>query len=167
MYSNIQRRSGTLVICGLLCLSLAACGFKLRETTELPSAYQQVSLQGIGIERNFGRVLKDAFTDARSDLQANNTHPTKLIISDLVENRRVSAYNFDRTVRQYLLYMKFNYTLEANGKKLGSYPVNIDATLNYDSDFVLGEQAEERLIRQELRKDAARLILLRFKSLAR
>ena len=166
MVSNILKRSGILVIGGLLCLSLTACGFKLKETTELPTAFQQVSLQGISIERNFGRALKDAFTDARSDLQANNTHPTKLTISDLEEKRRVAAYNFDRTVRQYLLYMKFDYTLEANGKKLGTYPVNIDATLNYDSDFVLGEQEEERLIRQELRKDAARLILLRFKSLA-
>ena len=56
---------------------------------------------------------------------------------------------------------------EANGKKLGTYPVNIDATLNYDSDFVLGEQEEERLIRQDLRRDAARLIVLRFKSVAK
>jgi len=92
--------------------------------------------------------------------------PTKLTINNLEEKRRVAAYNFDRTVRQYLLYMKFDYTLEADGKKLATYPVNIDAILNYDSDFVLGEQEEERLIRHELRKDAARLVLLRFKSIA-
>ena len=160
------RRSGTLILSLLLCASLTACGFHLRETTELPPQFKQVSLQGINIERNFGRVLKDAFTDARSELQANNIHPTKLTISNLEETRRVSAYNFDRTVRQYLLFMKFDYTLEANGKKLATYPVNIDATLNYDSDFVLGEQEEERLIRDGLLKDAARLVLLRFKSIA-
>jgi len=166
MHTKNVRRSITLIISFLLCLSLTACGFHLKETTELPAAFKQVSLQGISIERNFGRVLRDAFTDARSDLQANSTHSTKLTISNLEEKRQVAAYNFDRTVRQYLLYMKFDYTLEANGKKVGTYPVNIDATLNYDSDFVLGEQEEERLIRHELRGDAARLILLRFKSIA-
>ena len=166
MNSKKLARFGTFFTSALLLVSLAGCGFHLRETTELPTAFKKVSLQGIGIERNFGRVLRNAFVDARSDLQANNTHPTKLTISRLEENRRVSAYNSDRTVRQYLLYMKFAYTLEANGKVLGTYPVNIDATLNYDSDFVLGEQAEERTIRDGLRKDAARLILLRFKSLA-
>ena len=157
----------TLFFSSLLCLMLTACGFHLKETTELPKDFQQVSLQGIGIERNFGRVLRDTFTDARSDLQLNSKLATKLTISNLVEGRRVAAYNFDRTVRQYLLFMKFDYTLEANGKKLGTYPVNIDATLNYDSDFVLGEQEEERLIRQDLRRDAARLIVLRFKSVAK
>lgn len=166
MHTKHIRRSITLTISFLLCLSLTACGFHLKETTELPAALKQVSLQGLSIERNFGRVLRDAFTDARSDLQANKTHPTKLTISNLEEKRRVAAYNFDRTVRQYLLYMKFDYTLEANGKKVGTYPVNIDAILNYDSDFVLGEQEEESLIRHELRRDAARLILLRFKSVA-
>lgn len=166
MYTKSVRQSITLVISFLLCLSLTGCGFHLRETTELPAALKQVSLQGLGTENNFGRVLRDAFTDARSDLKAGTTHPTKLIISNLEEKRRVAAYNFDRTVRQYLLYMKFDYTLEANGKKVGTHSVNIDATLNYDSDFVLGEQEEERLIRNELRRDAARLVLLRFKSIA-
>ena len=166
MNINYFRRSGTLIFSFLLCLTLTACGFHLKETIELPTAYKNVSLQGIGIERNFGRILRDTFTDARSDLQANANHPTKLTISNLEEGRRVAAYNFDRTVRQYLLFMKFQYTLEADGKKLGTFPINIDSTLNYDSDFVLGEQEEERLIRDELRRDAARLILLRFKSVA-
>lgn len=167
MFTKFARQSVTLIVSCVLCVSLTACGFQLKETTELPAAFKQVSLQGLSIERNFGRVLRDAFTDARSDLQANDTHSTKLIISDLEEKRRVAAYNFDRTVRQYQLYMRFKYTLEVNGKKLDTYPVEIDATLNYDSDFLLGEQEEESLIRTGLRKNAARLILLRFKSVAK
>ena len=107
MTINYFGRSGTLMISFLLCLTLTACGFHLKETTELPPAFQKVSVQGISIERNFGRVLRNAFIDARSDLQANSDHPTKLTISNLQESRRVAAYNFDRTVRQYLLFMKF------------------------------------------------------------
>ena len=166
MTINYFKRSGSLIISFLLCLTLTACGFHLKETTELPAAFKKVSIQGISIERNFGRALRNAFTDARSDLQAGSNHSTKLTISNLEEGKRIAAYNFDRTVRQYLLFMKLEYTLESDGKKLGTYPINIDSTLNYDSDFVLGEQEEERLIRDELRRDAARLILLRFKSVA-
>lgn len=167
MSTNYFRRLGTLIVSCLLCLTLTACGFHLKETTELPEAFKKVSVQGISIERNFGRILRYAFMEARSELKADNSHPTKLTISNLVESRRIAAYNFDRTVRQYLLFMTFDYTLESNGKKLGTYKVNIDSTLNYDSDFVLGEQEEERLIRKDLRRDAARLILLRFKSIAK
>jgi len=65
-------RSGTIIFSLLLCVGLTACGFHLKETIELSPQFKQVSLQGINIERNFGRVLKDAFTDARSDLQANS-----------------------------------------------------------------------------------------------
>ena len=161
-------RQAVLVTLGcMLCLTLTACGFHLKETTELPAAFKQVSVQGISIERNFGRELRNAFIDARSELQVNDKHSTKLTIKNLEEGKRIAAYNFDRTVRQYLLFMKLEYTLEANGQKLGTYPINIDSTLNYDSDFVLGEQEEERLIREQLRRDAARLILLRFKSVAK
>ena len=91
MYSHTVRQPATLVISLLLCLSLTACGFHLKETTALPSSLQKISLQGIGIKRNFGRVLRDTFTDARSDLQADNSHPTKLTISNLEEGRRVKV----------------------------------------------------------------------------
>ena len=157
---------GTMILSALLCLSLSACGFKLRETTELPTAYQEVSLKGLSVEKDFGRVLKDAFTDARSNLLVNGSSDTQLVISDLEESKRTASYDADLDVRQYLLYLLFDYKIVVNGKTVATQRVKLDKTMNYDADFILGKQEEELQIRQALREDAARLILLRLKSLS-
>lgn len=157
---------GTMILSALLCLSLSACGFKLRETTELPTAYQEVSLKGLSVEKDFGRVLKDAFTDARSNLLVNGSSDTQLVISGLEESKRTASYDADLDVRQYLLYLLFDYKIVVNGKTVATQRVKLDKTMNYDADFILGKQEEELQIRQALREDAARLILLRLKSLS-
>lgn len=149
----------------VLSVFLSACGFNLRETQPLPDVMQQVGLQGIDVDRNFGSVLKVAFIDARSQLLDNGDLPVQLRISDLKEARRALSYDADLEVRQYLLTMKFSYSFEVNGKQHGPYLISLDNTLNYDADYVLGKQEEQRKIRKALREDAARLVLLRLKSI--
>lgn len=149
----------------VLSVMLSACGFNLRDSQPLPETMQQVGLKGIDGDRNFGSVLKIAFIDARSQLLENGALPVQLSISDLEEERRVLSYDSDLEVRQYLLTMKFSYSFEVNGKQHGPYLMSLDNTLNYDADYVLGKQEEQRKIRKALREDAARLILLRLKSI--
>ena len=159
-------QSGTIFLSIVLCLALTACGFHLRETTELPVTLQQVKLEGITIDSAFGRVLKDSFTDARSELATNNKSNTQLQISGLDESRRTASFDADLDVRQYLLYILFDYKVVVDGKTVAEQRVKLDKTMNYDADYVLGKQEEEQQIRKALREDAARLILLRLKSLA-
>lgn len=155
----------TLVGSLVLCLILSACGFQLRETTQLPPEFQQVGLQGSGIDKGFGRVLRDAFVDARSSLKSDSSLTTQLIISNLEEDDRVASYDANLDVRQYLLFILFDYQIKVNGKVVATQRIRLDKTMNYDSDFVLGKQEEEEQIRKVLREDAARLILLRLKSI--
>lgn len=153
------------ILSAVLCLSLSACGFQLRETTELPAQYQQVGLSGVSFDQDFGRVLKDAFTDARSQLVTAGKLPAQLRISNLDEGERVASYDSELSVRQYLLYLLFDYEIVVDGKTRVTQRIRLDKTMNYDADFVLGKQEEEDQIRKSLREDAARLILLRLKSL--
>lgn len=158
-------RFGTLFLSTLLCLALSACGFHLRETTELPTAYQQISVKGLSVDQGFGLVLKDAFTDARSELVVDGKSETQLLISGLEEGRRVASYDSTLSVRQYLLFLMLDYRVMMNGKEVAKHRIKLDKTMNYDADYVLGKQQEEEQIRKALRQDAARLILLRLKSL--
>lgn len=155
----------TLVGSVALCLALSACGFQLRETTQLPTEYQQIGLQGSGIDKELGRVLRDAFVDARSNLRSDPSLKTQLVISNLQEDDRVASYDADLDVRQYLLFILFDYEILIDGKSVAKQRIRLDKTMNYDSDFVLGRQEEEEQIRKVLREDAARLILLRLKSI--
>lgn len=157
---------GILVTSIALCLALSACGFKLRETTQLPTEYQLIGLQGSGLDNGLGRVLQDAFVDARSGLRSDAGLTTQLVISNLDEGRRVASYDANLDVRQYLIFILFDYQIVVDGKTLAKQRIRLDKTMNYDSDFVLGKQEEENQIRKALREDAARLILLRLKSIA-
>ena len=158
-------RLSTLVGSVALCLTLSACGFQLRETTQLPTEYQQIGLQGNDLENGLGDVLRDAFIDARSELRNDKGLTTQLIISNLSEDDRVASYDADLDVRQYLIFLLFDYEIVVDGKALAKQRIRLDKTMNYDSDYVLGKQEEEDQIRKTLRQDAARLILLRLKSI--
>ena len=162
MHKHYVYKLGLLLALSVL---ISACGFNLRETQALPEAMQRVGLKGIKADTGFGGVLKIAFTDARSQLLENGDLPTQLSITELDESRRVLSYDADLEVRQYLLYMRFSYSITVNGKQYGPYLLNLDNTLNYDADYVLGKQEEQRTIRKALRENAARLILLRLKSI--
>ncbi|PWQ95325.1 LPS assembly lipoprotein LptE [Leucothrix arctica] len=154
-----------LVGSAVLCLTLSACGFQLRETTQLPTEYQQIGLQGNDLEKGLGDVLRDAFIDARSELRTDKGLSTQLVISNLEEDDRVASYDADLDVRQYLLFLVFDYEIMVDGKAVAKQRIRLDKTINYDSDYVLGKQEEEEQIRKTLREDAARLILLRLKSI--
>ena len=166
MITSPLKRSGTVAFSLLLCFFMTACGLHLKGTTILPSSLKQVSLAGIDINGDFGRALRTTFAGARSNLQVNNESATVLTISRLVEERKASAFNSNRTVSQYLLTMSFQYSLQSDGKNLGTFPVSLDTTHNYDSSYVLGEVEESEQLREGLRKDAARLILQKLVNLA-
>ncbi|PID46032.1 MAG: hypothetical protein CSB47_05825 [Proteobacteria bacterium] len=156
----------TVCLSALLCLTLTACGFHLRETNKLPDKFQQVSLVGIDFDQALGKALRVAFIDARSELVvAGRKATTQLQISNLEEGQRVASFASDLSVRQYLLYLLFDYKIVVDGKVVATQRVRLDKTMNYDADYILGKQEEERQIRKSLREDAARLILLRMRSL--
>ncbi|PWQ99124.1 LPS assembly lipoprotein LptE [Leucothrix pacifica] len=157
---------GTISLSVVLLLALTACGFHLRETTALPDTLQQVKLEGISTGSGFGRVLKDSFTDARSNLSTRSKSNTRLVISRLSEDRRTASFDADLDVRQYMLFILFDYKIIIDGKTVASDQVKLDKTMNYDADYVLGKREEASQIRKALREDAARLILLKLKSLA-
>jgi len=162
---RFSRFVNTLVVLGL-CLMLSACGFHLREPHTLPSTLQRIDLEGVEIKQGFGFVLRDAFTDARSELTQGTQAPAQLRIKALEEGKRVAAYAADLSVRQYLLFIVFDYQIIVNGQVKATQRVKLDKTMNYDANYVLGKQEEERKIRKALREDASRLILLRLKSLS-
>ena len=148
-----------------LSVFLAGCGFKLRDTTPLPEMYRVVGLSGASLDDSLGKTLSNAFIDARSQLVVDKALPTQLIITTAEEGRRVASYGSDLSVRQYLVFLLVDYQIVVSGKVVAEHRLKIDKTMNYDSDFVLGKQEEERQIQQAHQQEAARLILLRLKSL--
>ncbi len=143
---------------------LSACSggaFHLRESVKLEDNYKAISIQGIAAESELYILLEQGIAEAEGKVVPSNRARSIITISDLKEDKKIVAYTKDRVAREYLAFLRFKYQLKSAGKSSEIYEINLDKTFVYDVDFVLGKAEEERRIKQALRKEAVRLILLR------
>ncbi len=164
-----QLASRWLVIVGLLAvLTVSGCSgesFHLRGSVALQDGYQRLYLQGEPVDGLFGKALQRALQEAGSELVENPENATAILkVSNYKEGKRVAGYGKDREVREFLIYLNFDYLVQSVNTHrvlLKNSLINLDKLQIYDSAFVLGKIEEERLIKEDLRKNAARQILLR------
>lgn len=161
-------------IIGLLAvLTVSGCSgesFHLRGSVALQEGYQRLYLQGEPFDGLFGKALQRALEEVGSELVENLDKATAVVkLDNYKEGKRVAGYGKDREVREYLIFLNFDYLIQSvNTKSVKSHRVllkkskiNLDKLQIYDSAFVLGKIEEERLIKEDLRKNAARQIILR------
>ncbi len=146
----------------MLVFWLSACGepFHLRSVPELA---QTMTIQGVDTQSDFGQALFEGLQDAHVTIQEQA--PTLLTITNVAENRIVSGYSASRQVRE------FNHTLDVafriSGGTIGeakSESVHVERSQIYDSNYVLGTSSEEDQIKQELRREAVRLMILKLRA---
>ena len=147
-------------------LLLQACsgnGFHLRKETDLPKMFQRIQVDNISNEHNLVKAFELALEASGGQLLANA--PTIVTINNFREGKRTVAYTKERKAREFLLYLKFAYSITVAGqtveKDAKNQRINLDRIFVYDADFALGKAEEEKQIRQELYKEAARLMLLK------
>lgn len=152
------------------CSSNNGNGFHLRNKVTLADSYQHVAIEGLDRDSQQFKALKFALQEAGSVVsqQPDETFSGSIIkIQNVREGRRVVAYTSERKVREYLLYLKFDYFIVSQ-KQQNSIPkkqrINLDRSFLYDVNFVLGKTEEERQIRKTMYQEAARLILLKMQA---
>lgn len=164
--------TSVFAICWLVLLltGLSGCtgeAFHLRGSMALSDDYQRIYLQGEPLEGDFGKVLQRAFEEVGSQLVDSPEEATAILrLNNYKEGKRVAGYGKNREVRQYLIFLRFSFETELATGKYGLLPmsqINIDKLQVYDSAFVLGKREEERLIKEDLRKNAARQVIIRLK----
>jgi len=151
-------------------LLLQACssnGFHLRSEVDLPKIYQRIQVDNISYDHGLVKAFELALEESGGQLLAKASTIVK--INNIREGKQTVAYTKARKAREYLLYLKFGYTIEISGKNASqkreketkNQRINLDRIFVYDADFALGKAEEEKQIRQELYKEAARLMLLK------
>ena len=157
---------------------LQACsgtGFHLRETIKLPKSYQTIRLENIAYGNGFVDAFEQALEEsggtlirtANSSVSSSASTATTIYINNFREGKRIIAYTNDRKAREYLLSLKFNYTIgvdNANNTNPNNVNrINLDRVFIYDADFALGKAEEQNKIKKDLYHEAARLVLLKLK----
>ena len=164
----IQKKQTFIFMLAMLGILLSSCSkepFHLRGSVALPEVYQQIFLEGEVVDSPFGKVLKRKLAEVGSQLVADRDKATAVLqVKHYQEGKRVAGYGSNREVREYLIYIRFDFETKSisSGRTLTSLSrVNLDKLQIYDSAFVLGKIEEERLIKEDLRNNAVRQVLLR------
>lgn len=151
---------------------LSACtggNFHLRGKADLPVVFQTMMLQGLAIDSAFTLALRKAFENTGNELRlipsADHQEESLLYITNYQEGKRVVGYGKNREVREFLIFTRLDYEVRVKdgGILLPKQRLQVDKTQIYDSEFVLGKTEEERLIREDLRDDLARQVLIRLR----
>lgn len=158
---NVTFRFFFMVMISFFLFSCSGSGFHLRQSANLSGAYKKIALQGLSEDSKLYKAIAQAIEDVDGDIVEPSDADTILSFKKVRADRKVVAYNPDRVAREYSIFLYFKYGLKSRGKLLQERAINLDKTLIYDANVVLGKADEEERIRDALRQEAARLIRLR------
>jgi len=168
--------SAPLIWLSLCLLSLAACsgsGFQLRGSDSpitQPLKGKVVILSDAATQHEFSHALRRALQKAGALVQSAEAEPDtagiRLNITQIEQDKTVSAYSSVRQVREFnhFIIVSFTAKADANSEALVSQ-VRAERSQVYDSRYVLGVAEEAQQIKAELRAEAARLLALRLRAL--
>jgi len=154
----------------VLAVWLAGCAepFHLRGSSPMPQLMQNIYLQGVDLQSDFGLALRDGLQSAGASIkQQAQDDAVLLTVTELRENRIVSGYSSTRQVREF--NHALDVTFRVSGKALGEAQersVHVERSQVYNGTYVLGAAEEEATIKQEMRREAVRLMILRLRAIA-
>lgn len=153
-----------------IALLLVACSgerFHLRGEKPLTAVMEQgIALQNVDLRSDFGLALRDGLEDAGAEIRPDGkTAGAVLTILEVREDRSVSGYSATRQVREFnhSVYVRFSIKTQDMAEGV-ERSVRAERSQVYDGKYVLGTAEEESVIKEELRHEAVRLILLRLQA---
>lgn len=149
---------------GILTILLAGCGFHLRGFADLPSWLNCVAI-----------IIEDANHDLQSLLK-DQLEAYKIVVPDAISQanyllviekdgyrQEITNVSASTAPRQYLLIYDVQFSLrQIKGRPLiSSSHIFVTRQVTINNDRILGSDAEESLLKKEMRADAAIQIINR------
>ncbi|HHC72527.1 MAG TPA: hypothetical protein ENK54_06475 [Thiotrichales bacterium] len=144
-----------------LAATLAACGFHPRGMVRIPPQWTPLALESPR-ESNLLRDLRRSLESAGIPLAEGDRPPGAVLsIEERPLLRRVLSVGSDGRAREYELTLGVAVSLTSgDGESLMPRRLlRLRRDLTWDEGDVLGKAGEEAIIRQEMERDLARLIL--------
>lgn len=151
----------------LLCLMMTpACGFRMGDSRQLPAGMEETGL--LGGSRDLYRELRQGFTAAGAVLHREASGGAGLRILEGRFDRRILSVDAAGKVLEYeLLYTLEFDAIGADGEVL-LRPQRLQLVRDYlYAGDVYGASHRERLLREQMHREMARLILWRIQAQAR
>ena len=151
---------------------LQACGFKLRGSVELSSDMSPIYLQQNSVFE-LGREIKSLLISNKIDfIEDEKSSKAQLVLVKEDKKRRVLSVDSDGRAREYLLSYNVTFSIKINSaksaadKQAAEDHISISRSLLFDPDAVLAVANESEVLYKDMRRDAARLILLKLQAMS-
>jgi len=167
IYTSIKSRF--LITFVMVCV-LQACGFQLRGSVELPADMSPIYLEKnsvLQLGREIEALLRGNQIDLADDKKSSNA---QLVLVKEAKKRRVLSVDSNGRAREYLLSyvvtfsIKLNSTDTATAKQEIPEKITLSRSLLFDPDAVLAVANESEILYKDMRRDAARLVLLKLQA---
>lgn len=147
--------------------TLSACGFQLRGALDISDDVSPVLLEGNSVFE-LAREIKVLLTankikiveDKASSVKANS----QLTLLNESKSRRVLSVDGNGRAREYLLSYSVNFTISIKQSKPVDETIMVKRSLLFDPDAVLAVVNESEILYKDMRRDVARLILLKLQA---
>lgn len=142
------------------------CGFQLRGLNQQHRLSSFLALKATVIQGN-GRVAEELNRQIQLlNLQPiNNTAAkpdTQIILSEEQVEEKILTLNINNQVKEYRVYLQLNYRIKFQGETLLENGfLRIFRDYSYDMKAILGKESEQKLLTEDMYRDAANQILQR------
>ena len=152
----------TLLMLSLVGVLLTACGYKLRQPVALNAAYQKTYL-GLSITSPLYQPLYTELLNAKIDLvETQKESSAELKINAVNLQRVIQSIGANNRVQEYRLELNVGFQVLADGESLlAPQTLNMSRDYAFDIEQITGTQQEEAILREQLYKDMARMIVTR------
>ncbi len=157
---------------------LAACGFQLRGALNLSQEMSPIYLQQNNLFE-LGRELKSLLASNQIQVTENAKQAkSQLTLLSEKKSRRVLSVDSGGRVKEYLLNYTVNFSIKNNQSKdindtseehnredsISHDSISQARSLLFDPDAVIAVVNESEILYKDMRRDAARLILLKLQA---
>jgi len=148
-----------------LAVSLYACGFQLRGSINLSSDMSPIYIEQNGVF-DLAREIKTLLASNQiAVVEKAELSKAQLILLNDSKSQSVLSVDGSGQAREYLLSYQVNFAIKVNQENAESAAAPDSITVNrtwlFDPDAVLAVTNEAELLYNEMRREAARLILLK------
>ena len=151
----------------LLASAQASCGFHLRGALGLSDTITPVFIDLNGAGDELRRELMNLLSSSGENVLAASSAEAKtlLSVSAIRKKQRVVAVDNQGRAREYELNYQFSYELKnasasnTQAEIIKTNTVNLKRDLLFDPDSVLAVADEKESLYEDMRKDAARVVL--------
>lgn len=148
-----------LLLLSILAL-LSACGYHLKSAVDLDEAYNKTYIQH-AISADLYRPLAVALSNQGINLVDDAGEATaKIIIVKDSLSKQIQSIGTNNRVQEYRLDYELIFAVEfLNETAVPPQTLTLSRDYAFDIGQITGTQAEERILREQMRKDMAQMII--------